>query len=254
MAERGRQQSRTGGRDQHFLRSSALAAELVRSAGVAPGELVLDIGAGTGALTSQLALRGARVIAVEIDPGLTASLRRLAGVRVLEVDALSLPFPREPFSVVANLPFGSTTELLRRLLSPDVPLRRADVIVQWELACKRAAIWPSTVLGVLWGAWHELAVVRRLPPCVFAPPPAVDAAVLRAVRREAPLVPSEHADCYADFVRRGFATGPRALCPPRTLKRLALELGFDPRARARDLCPRQWAALYRLADTPRGGR
>ena len=132
-------------RDQHFLRSRRLAAQIVDDARVGRDDLVLDLGAGTGALTQELVGRGARVLAVEVDPLLVRQLaERVAQARVVEGDARTVPLPREPFAVVANLPFGATTDILRRLLEPQVPLRRADVIVQWELALKRAAVWPST--------------------------------------------------------------------------------------------------------------
>lgn len=250
-------------RSRHYLRSRAFAERLVHDAGVAGGELVLDLGAGGGILTRALADAGARVLAVELDPDAADGLRRRfsgeADVEVLEVDATELPLPRSPFSVVANLPFAAGTAILRRLLGdPRVPLRRLDTVVEWGLAAKRTAVWPSTLLGCTWGAWHELSVVRRVPRSCFAPPPSVDAAVLRAVRRAEPLVPAAEADAYLALLRRSFeARAPLERTLPRgTIRALAHELGFDPRAEARDLDVRQWAALY-AALTParrrRGG-
>ena len=234
------------GRGRHFLRSSRLAAELVRDAGVRSGDVVLDLGAGSGVLTSALARAGASVTAVEIDAELAHDLRRRFPDAV-HGDALRIPLPRRPFKVVSNLPFDGATSILRRLLDPPVPLHAADVIVDWRLAEKRAAVWPSTQLGTYWGAWFELSVVRRLPRCVFAPPPAVDAAVLRARRRDVPLVPASAHRRYAAFLARGYRDGPRAVVPWRALKQLEGELGFDRRASARDVDARQWAALYRHA-------
>lgn len=233
------------GRGQHFLRSSKLAAELVRAAQIQRGDLVLDLGAGTGTLTAALARRARRVIAVEIDPELAAELRRrFPDVEVLAADARRMPLPREPFNVVANLPFDGATAILRRLLDPRVPLASADVVVEWAVACKRAAVWPSTQLSAYWGAWFELSVVRRLPRSAFAPPPAVDAGVLRIVRRAEPLVPATECRAYGSFLLRAYRHGPRAVVPSAQLKRCEAELGFERHALARDLDARQWAALY----------
>lgn len=194
-------------------------------------------------LTRPLARAGARVIAVELDPEDAARLRARFE-NVVEGDATRIRLPSEPFKVVANLPFQHTTSILRRLLDPRVPLESADVIVQWELAAKRTAVWPSTQTGVEWAAWHDLTIERRVPRCCFAPPPDVDAAVLRARRREEPRVPFAQARAYRRFLEDGFRHGLRPLLPPMTFKRLAGELGFDRRARPRDLDAGQWAALF----------
>jgi 23S rRNA (adenine-N6)-dimethyltransferase len=220
---------------------------------VEPGVLVLDLGAGGGVLTRALADAGAHVRAIELDPAALRQLRtRFDGdprVEVVEADAKTVRLPDEPFSVVANLPFAAGTAILRRLLGdPGVPLVQLDAIVEWGLAVKRTAVWPSTVLGCNWGAWYELRLVRRVPRGCFAPQPSVDAAVLRATRRPKPLVPPAQAAAYGTLLQRVFgAQAPLDRVLPRGLvRRAALEHGFDPRAMARDLDPIQWARLYAL--------
>jgi 23S rRNA (adenine-N6)-dimethyltransferase len=212
---------------------------------------VLDLGAGRGALTRALADAGSRVRAVELDPvelqQLGTRFRGDPRVEVVERDATLVRLPAEPFAVVANLPFAAGTAILRRLLGdPRLPLTQLDAIVQWGLAAKRTAVWPSTLLGCIWGAWYELSLVRRVPRACFAPPPSVDAAVLRATRRREPLVPAAAAPTYESLLRRAFAA--RApldrILPRGVVHRVARELGFDPHGAARDLDARQWAELY----------
>ena len=212
---------------------------------------MLDLGAGGGALTRALADAGARVRAVELDPAALRQLQRRFGgdprVDVVEGDATVLPLQDEPFAVVANLPFAAGTTILRRLLGdPRVPLTQLDAIVEWGLAAKRTAVWPSTLLGCSWGAWYELSVARRVPRACFAPPPSVDAAVLRATRRPEPLVPPEEAREYVSLLDRCFTarTSLARLLPRRVVARAAHAHGFDPHAFPRDLDSHQWAALY----------
>jgi 23S rRNA (adenine-N6)-dimethyltransferase len=126
VARRSRSGPRPHGR--HFLRSRALAATLVADAGIGGDDLVLDLGAGRGALTGELARRARRAWAVELDPSLAEEVRRRfdgTNVRVLHADATRLRWPEEPFKVVANIPFDRTGAILRRLLDdPRVPLVR----------------------------------------------------------------------------------------------------------------------------------
>jgi 23S rRNA (adenine-N6)-dimethyltransferase len=184
----------------------------VADAGVSAGDLVVDIGAGSGMLTVPLLAAGARVIAIEPDRRFAARLRRACpAAQVVENDALLTAWPSEPFRVVANLPFARAAELCRSLLSdPATRLLSADLVVEWDFAAKRARLWPSTAQTVLWSAWYELAVVRRIEPRAFAPVPSVAAAVFRARRRLRPLVRPEQSGRYESFVRRGFRDGDRA--------------------------------------------
>ena len=244
--------ARVSTRGRHALRSRAFAEQLVREAGVGAGDLVLDLGAGGGILTAALRDTGARVLAVELDRDLAATLhRRFAGdasIKVVEADATRLPLPREPFAVVANLPFAHGTAILRHLMDdPAVPVRRVDAIVEWGLAEKRARVWPSTQLSCYWGAWHALSVVRRVPRQAFAPPPSVDAAVFCAVRRAEPLVPVVEALDFLALLRLGFSSEAplRRRLPRRVVQRVAHETGFASDAAARDLDAAQWAAVHR---------
>jgi 23S rRNA (adenine-N6)-dimethyltransferase len=236
---------------QHFLRSTRLAAEIVRDADLRRRDLVLDIGAGTGVLSAELARRCERVRAIEIDGSLVARLHqrfvRTPQVEVVHGDALRLPLPGEPFRVVANTPFNACTSICRRLLDdPRVPLERADLIVELAVAWKRARVSPCTALGVYWGAWHEFAVTRRIDRSAFAPAASVDAGLLRITRRAEPLVPASEAAAYKSLVTAGFERRAlREVVSRRELNRLALELGFSADAPPWGLDQHQWAGLFR---------
>jgi 23S rRNA (adenine-N6)-dimethyltransferase len=247
---------------QHVLAGGRLAAELVEQAEVGPGDLVVEIGAGSGVLTQALARRAGRVVAVEIDPRLAERARaRLAGfgnVRVVTADALDMPLPRRPFRVVANPPFGSTRAILRRLLGdPRVPLERADLVLQEQAARRYTARRPGDPETIAWGAAYDLGTGRRLGPTCFRPRPRVGAAVLVARRRRPALVPAGGHRRFAALVGGAFRHPGlplrRGLVPPftyRQLRRLARELGFGLDARPADLDAVQWAGLYAFLAGP----
>jgi 23S rRNA (adenine-N6)-dimethyltransferase len=161
------------------------ARRLVLAAGVTPGELVLDVGAGSGALTRPLVDIGARVIAVELHPRRAQQLRDRFGrapITVVQADAADLRLPRRPFRVVANPPFGITAALIRRLVSRGSRLVAADLVVPRHVAVR----WASGLApgGNRWRQTFDAYVQCRLPRAAFRPSPPGQTAVLRIERRE----------------------------------------------------------------------
>jgi 23S rRNA (adenine-N6)-dimethyltransferase len=166
---------------------SRWAERLVDHAGIRPGDLVLDIGAGSGALTAPLVQRGARVIAFELHPARVQELRRKfadADVVVVRADGSDLRLPRRPFRVVANPPFAISVALLRRLTAPGSRLQRADVVVPWHLA-ERWASGKAPGVG-RWDREFYCSIGRPIPRSAFTPPPPNGVAVLIIRRRATP--------------------------------------------------------------------
>lgn len=164
--------------------ADAWATRLVEEAAIGSGTLVLDVGAGDGALTRPLLDAGAHVVAVELHPRRLAELRRLAATEprltVVAADAAGLRLPRRDFAVVSNPPFAVTSALLRRLLARGSHMIAADLVVQRQVARRWASAdapgyprWSATWHASMWGA---------LPRQAFTPRPRVDAAILR-IRR-----------------------------------------------------------------------
>jgi 23S rRNA (adenine-N6)-dimethyltransferase len=150
------------------------ARRLVAEAGISAGDLVLDIGAGTGALTAPLVHAGARVVAVELHAGRARALRQRFDrdpVTVVQTDAMDLRLPTRPFRVVANPPFASITSIMRRLLGSRT-LVRADLVVPRHVAAR-------------WSGRYEHSDIRTthwISRSMFHPAASDDAFVLVITR------------------------------------------------------------------------
>ncbi|GAA5152704.1 MULTISPECIES: ribosomal RNA small subunit methyltransferase A [Amycolatopsis] len=232
---------RSGG--VHFLAAPRIAARLVRSCPLHPGDLVVEFGAGQGAITTHLAETNAHVLAVERDPEFVRKLRsRLAdrgNVRVIQADIMSFPLPRKHFSVVASIPYALSTALLRRLLSPQrTRLRQAALIVEWGFA--KRVIAPRHLEQAWWAARFELELVSRISANCFSPPPRVDSAHLVIRRRQA--VPDRALwTLLSTAYRTPSQPARKVLGHPKLLH----STGIDPAAPVAKIRPAAWAELAR---------
>jgi 16S rRNA (adenine1518-N6/adenine1519-N6)-dimethyltransferase len=182
---------------QNFLTDEAALDAIVAAAELATGDRVVEVGPGLGVLTRRLLAAGAAVLAVELDPRLADYLRReLSGVdgfELIEADALDLHpremFPGQAFKLVANIPYHITSPLLHAFLEGDRPPELTVLLVQLEVA-ERVAAPPGQMsyLSVFVQNVADAEVVARVPASAFEPAPAVDSAILRLRRRDAPEV------------------------------------------------------------------
>ncbi|GIP40691.1 hypothetical protein J31TS4_39710 [Paenibacillus sp. J31TS4] len=170
-----------------------MVTEMIDLARLTQADHVLDLGAGTGALTVPLADRAGHVVAIENDPAFVRKLtNKLAGrtnVVVRLANILETAWPRKPFCVVANIPYAITTSILRELLdSPSVSLKRAVLLVE-KGAAKRFTASPTADPSILaWRMRFSLRLVRTVPPGDFSPPPQVESAILLISQRQDALL------------------------------------------------------------------
>lgn len=194
---------------QNFLVDQDVIERFIRSLDLRAGELVVDLGAGRGALTLPLLDAGVEVWAVERDPVWSRRLRDSmaswgahGNSRVIEADLRGLRLPRTPFRVVANPPFGLTTEILTRLLdTPDRGPDRIDLIVQREVAAKHSRLPPASLRTAAWAPWWEFHLGPTINRGAFRPRPRVDAAALTIVRRDSPVLPTWLAPQLRELLR-----------------------------------------------------
>jgi len=196
-------------RDQHFLVDDRVLDRLADYAEPFDRSHVLEIGAGTGALTDRLLAVADAVTAIERDPELAAFLRTefaaeidAGRLTIVEGDALAEPLPQFTVSV-SNLPYGPSSELAFRLLPTGQPL---VLTFQREFA-ERMAADPGTDeygrLSVTAGHYADVELVETVPPEAFSPPPAVESAVVRTRPRDpAYEVPDDQ--LFMDFLRGVF--------------------------------------------------
>lgn len=159
------------------------ARRLVADARISPGDLVLDVGAGAGAVTAELLRVGARVVAIELHPERLDVLRRRFGddALVVRADAADLRLPRRPFRVVANPPFAVTSALVSRLVHHGSRLVRADLVVQEQAAHRW--VGPRAPAATRWQRTFHSGLGAPVPRAAFHPRPHVDTRVLVIQRR-----------------------------------------------------------------------
>jgi 16S rRNA (adenine1518-N6/adenine1519-N6)-dimethyltransferase len=198
---------------QNFLTDAEALDAILAAADLRPGDRVVEVGPGLGVLTRRLLAAGGTVVAIELDAHLVGYLRRelddAVGLTLLHEDALAVDpaslFPGEPYRLVANIPYHITSPLLHRFLGAEHPPDLCVLLVQAEVA-ERIAAAPGDMsyLSVFVQDLAEATVVARVPAAAFVPAPEVDSAILRLVRRPAPIVPAGERETLHRVVQAAF--------------------------------------------------
>jgi 16S rRNA (adenine1518-N6/adenine1519-N6)-dimethyltransferase len=173
---------------QHFLTDTGVLDAIVGAIDPKPGQALIEIGPGLGALTLPLLERCQRLTVIELDRDLAARLRKNAALDVVEADVLEVDFQalaaqcETKLRVVGNLPYNISTPILFHLLDTAAQIEDQHFMLQKEVV-QRMAAGPGTKdygrLSVMLQWRYHIESVLDVPPEAFEPPPRVDSAVVR---------------------------------------------------------------------------
>ncbi len=208
---------------QVFLKDKNILDKIVRYADVKEGEWILEIGPGKGALTEFLLMRGANVVAFEIDPALISELKRNYGLLLgdrfflFEEDFLKANIGKNlseigapaPIKVVSNIPYYITTPILTKLIEERNLFSEIYLTIQKEVA-RRLVAKPDTneygSLTLYLMMFFDVEVLFDIPKTCFRPIPKVDSSFVRLRVREQPPIPVEDAAFLEKIIRHSFGS------------------------------------------------
>lgn len=230
--------------DQHFLRSPRLVAELIGHSNIRKNDVVYDLGAGSGVISSVLARRARSVVAIENEPATLDKLRKnleaYDNVRAVGADILEVPFPSEAYKVFANPPFSLISPLLQRLAFAAATPKSIYLIVQKQFAQK---IVPSdarftSALGIQLWPQYVARIRRPLRKSDFTPPPAVETVLLELKLREQPLLVGAELNKFRHFVGRRYENPQLISAADRHRCRISAE------KKPSEITPEEWLKMF----------
>lgn len=229
---------------QYFLRSPRLVKELIGHTSITKKDLVYDIGAGSGVISSVLAQRCRQVVAVEAESRMAVKLRtnmaEYPNVKIYQGDFLTMPLPDVSYKIFANIPFHLSSPIVRKLTETKTPPEATYLIVQKQFAYK---LLPDSdrftgQLGMRIGPWFAARVRKRLQRTDYWPHPNVDTVLLELLPRPEPLVPKERRTAYDRFTVECFSD-------PRQFAKMPLNLaGLPDDIKPSQMKLKQWVALF----------
>jgi 23S rRNA (adenine-N6)-dimethyltransferase len=236
---------------QHFLRNPRFVRELVGHTSLKKSDTVYDIGAGSGVISSVLAERCQRIIAVEVEPRTAEKLRAnmvdYPNVSVYEGDFLTMPLPKTPYKIFANIPFHLSSPILHKITEAAHPPVDTYLIVQKQFANKLLPDHKgfTSQLGILIGPEFAVRIRRPLRRTDFWPHPNVDTVLLEIKHRDEALIEPAALTAYRQFVVRCF-TDPKYFST--ILQKMNLVLADK---KPSQLTLPQWIAMFQLLEKVR---
>jgi 16S rRNA (adenine1518-N6/adenine1519-N6)-dimethyltransferase len=239
---------------QHFLADEGVIDRIVRTIDPKPGEALVEIGPGLGAITGPLLERCGALTVIELDRDLAARLRRRAGLTVIEADVLNVDFAALaaaagiPLRVVGNLPYNISTPILFHLLGSCEHVLDQHFMLQKEVVDRMAAAPGGKDYGrlsVMLQWRYRIESVLDVPPEAFDPPPRVDSAVVRM--EPLPADPSVDAERLRALVTVAFSQRRKILRGTlgRWIEQQGLQVDFDLQRRAEEVPVAEYLALAR---------
>lgn len=234
---------------QHFLRDQKVVLDLVRAGEINPKDTVVEVGAGTGVVTRELAERAGKILAVEFDrdliPQLRENLKSFQNVKIVHKDILDLRFANydlRDFKVVGSIPYQITSPLVHKLLTKKPRPNLIALLIQKEVAEKFVAKPPkATYLSNFVQAFGKVKITRHVPPSAFFPQPKVTSSIIRIVPEK--NVYGIDPQKFSAFLHQAFKH-PRKMLrnifPEERLKKA----GIDPEARAQEIPLEKWIKLH----------
>jgi len=243
---------------QHWLHDKATLNYIVDSADITPDDTVLEIGPGTGTLTTKLLDCGAKVIAVEKDRKLAANLDKHKNLRVVPGDILAFDTGQLPvgYKVVANIPYYLTSNLLRVLSESANPPAIMVLLIQKEVA-ERIAARPGqmSLLAISVQLYFEPTLGAVVPARLFTPVPKVDSQVVILKRHKKPLFEDLDSQKFFQLVKAGFSERRKKLrsslagglnISKDQAEVLLKKASVSPNARAQELSLKDWHKIYQV--------
>ncbi|GCE26643.1 ribosomal RNA small subunit methyltransferase A [Dictyobacter alpinus] len=256
---------------QNFLIDRSVLQQIVQAAEITAEDEILEVGAGTGVLTRELAQEAKRVVAVELERDMLTLLadttRQYANVELIARNLLFLDpaevFGQVPYKLVANLPYYITAPTFRHFLENANPPRILVVMVQWEVA-QRIVAEPGdlSLLAISVQFYGQPKIISRVPAQAFYPAPKVDSAILRIdVHKEAPLSHEER-DRFFKVVQAGFSEKRKQVHNSLThglhyknelVRGWLSQANIESSRRAETLSIEEWICLWRVIDQAKQG-